>query len=52
MGKPRMYGYFKPVTPNCRAWCPKRKMKPKQKDKKEAKAHELEVRSNREAETV
>ena len=51
MGKPRMYGYFKPVTPNCRAWCPK-KMKPKQKDKKEAKAHELEVRSNRAAETV
>lgn len=24
MAKPRKYGYFKPVVPNSRAWCPKK----------------------------
>lgn len=37
MGKPRMYGYFKPVTPNCRAWCPK-KMKPRESKKRKENA--------------
>lgn len=35
MAKARVYGYFKPVTPNCRAWCPKRKMKAKTKTRKD-----------------
>lgn len=29
MAKAKMLGYFKPVTPNNRAWCPKRKNSPK-----------------------
>lgn len=36
MAKARMYGYFKPVTPNFRARCPWRKMKPREpKSRKE-----------------
>ena len=38
MAKAKMYGYFKPVTPNNRAWCPKRKVKPKWKDPEIKKA--------------
>lgn len=29
MAKAKMIGYFKPATPNNRAWCPKRKTAPK-----------------------
>ena len=32
MAKSRMYGYFKPVTPNNRAWCPKRKVNTSQRN--------------------